>query len=303
MTFSSFLYCIRQGLKNIWRNRMFSMASLVTMTACIFLFGLFFCLVLNINATVRFYEEDIGVSVFFEPDLTDEEKEAIGDQIRSRPEVAEISFVSADDAWESFKDVYFEGNEEAAEAFVKGNPLTASESYTVTTNTVEEQPELVKYIEGLSGVRKVNRSDEVVRTLSGFNRLLTYASIVIVAILLIVAIVLISNTVNVGISVRRNEINIMKLIGATDSFVRAPFIVEGALLGLIGSAIPLVILYFAYNWLIGKIVERFSVLSSLSDVLLNVNQIYRYLVPVALALGLGIGLIGSIITVRKHLHV
>ena len=305
LTFSSFIYSLKQGLKSIWRNRLFSIASIVTMTACIFLFGIFYCLLLNVNETVRYYEEDIGISVFFDEDLTPEEKQEIGRKIETRPEVATITFVSADEAWEQFKEIYFEGDTEAAESFVKGNPLTSSESYSITTNTVEEQPALVEYIESLDGVRKVNRSDEVVQTLSGFNRLITYVTIAIVAILLIVAIVLISNTVNVGISARRNEINIMKLIGATDSFVRAPFIVEGALIGLIGSIIPLIILYFIYDWLVNLLVTKFSVLQSLTPVLLTNNEIFfKYLlVAVGLLLGLGIGLVGSITTVRKHLRV
>ena len=198
---------------------------------------------------------------------------------------------------------YFPDDPEAAQSFVKGNPLASSDSFSVTTKTVEDQTDLVSYIKTLDGVRKVNQSDEVVKTLSSFNTLLTYVSIAIIAVLLVVAIILISNTVNVGISVRKNEIGIMKLIGATDSFVRAPFIVEGVIIGIVGSAIPLVILYFTYNLLLNKIISRFSVLNSLSSILLGVNGVFLYLIPVSLALGLGIGLVGSIITVRKHLHV
>lgn len=300
---SSLGYNIKQGFKNIWRNRMFSIASLVTMTACIFLFGIFFSILLNVNAAVKYYEEDVGISVFFNEGITQDQIDRIGEQIKARPEVSEITYTSAEEAWQKFQQIYFPDDPDAAASFVKGNPLANDASYTITTANVEDQPTLVAYIKTLDGVRKVNQSDEVVRTLSGFNTLMTYVSIAIITVLLVVAIILISNTVNVGISVRKNEIGIMKLIGATDSFVRAPFIVEGLMLGLIGSIIPLIILYFTYNWLLNKIVTKFSVLNSLSNILLSVNDVYRYLIPVSLILGIGIGLAGSIITVRKHLRV
>ena len=303
MKLSSLGYNIKQGFKNIWRNRMFSIASLVTMTACILLFGIFFSVLMNVNAAVKYYEEDVGISVFFNEGISQDDIDKIGEEIKARPEVSDITFTSAEEAWQKFQQIYFPDDPEAAASFVKGNPLANDASYTVTTDSVEDQPALVAYIKSLDGVRKVNQSDEVVKTLSGFNTLLTYVSIAIIAVLLVVAIILISNTVNVGISVRKNEIGIMKLIGATDAFVRSPFIVEGILLGLIGSAIPLVILYFTYNWLLNKIVNKFSVLNSLSSILLGVNEVYRWLIPVALVLGLGIGLAGSIITVRKHLRV
>jgi cell division transport system permease protein len=282
---------------------MFSIASLVTMTACIFLFGIFFSILLNVNAAVKYYEEDVGISVFFNEGITQDQIDRIGEQIKARPEVSEITYTSAEEAWQKFQQIYFPDDPDAAASFVKGNPLANDASYTITTANVEDQPTLVAYIKTLDGVRKVNQSDEVVRTLSGFNTLMTYVSIAIITVLLVVAIILISNTVNVGISVRKNEIGIMKLIGATDSFVRAPFIVEGLMLGLIGSIIPLIILYFTYNWLLNKIVTKFSVLNSLSNILLSVNDVYRYLIPVSLILGIGIGLAGSIITVRKHLRV
>lgn len=303
MKLSSLGYNIKQGFKNIWRNRMFSIASLVTMTACIFLFGIFFSILLNVNAAVKYYEEDVGISVFFNEGITQDQIDRIGEQIKARPEVSEITYTSAEEAWQKFQQIYFPDDPDAAASFVKGNPLANDASYTITTANVEDQPTLVAYIKTLDGVRKVNQSDEVVRTLSGFNTLMTYVSIAIITVLLVVAIILISNTVNVGISVRKNEIGIMKLIGATDSFVRAPFIVEGLMLGLIGSIIPLIILYFTYNWLLNKIVTKFSVLNSLSNILLSVNDVYRYLIPVSLILGIGIGLAGSIITVRKHLRV
>ena len=303
MSINSIGYTIRQGFKNIFRNSMFSLASIATMVACIFLFGAFFAVILNVNSLVRSIEEEVGVTVLFEEGITQEKIDEIGALIEARPEVTSIKYTSPEEAREAFQKEYFEDNPEYAESFANDNPLAESASYTVQTSTIEEQQGLVDYVSELDGVREVNQSAEAAATLISFNRLLTYVSIAIIAVLLIIAVFLIANTVNVGISVRKEEISIMKLIGAADSFIRAPFIVEGILLGVIGAAIPLAILYFSYNWLIDKLLSRFGILSTMSGSLLTVNQVFFYLLPVGVILGIGIGLAGSIITVRRHLDV
>lgn len=302
MRISTFFYSIKQGIKNIWRNKMFSLASMATMAACIFLFGLFFAIVTNFQSMVKDAEEGVAVTVLFDDDITPQQIAEIGDRIKERPEVSAYSFKSAEDAWAEFSQIYFEGNEELAEGFGDDNPLQKSESYEIYLNDVSMQDTLVTYLENLDGVREVRRSEIVANTLSDFNRLIGYVSAGIILILLCVAVFLISNTVTVGIAVRKEEIGIMKLIGATDYFVRAPFVVEGILIGLIGSAIPLVLLYGMYSRLIVYIMEKFNFLSSLMK-FLPVHTVFRTLTPIALLLGVGIGFLGSFMTIRKHLKV
>ena len=164
------------------------------------------------------------------------------------------------------------------------------------------QEQLVEYIAGLSGVKEIHKSANVANTLSVANNLVSYVSLAIIIILFAVSIFLISNTVAIGISVRREEIAIMKLIGATDFVVRSPFLFEGIILGLIGAAIPLVIIYYIYNKAIGYVIQEFAVLNSILA-FLPVEQIFYTLVPIALILGVGIGFLGSAITVRRHLRV
>lgn len=164
------------------------------------------------------------------------------------------------------------------------------------------QDALVTYLESIDGIRKVNQSEVAANTLSDFNSLISYVSIGIIMILLAVSTFLISNTVTIGISVRKEEIGIMKLIGATDYFVRAPFVVEGILIGLIGSVLPLAILYVLYSKLVVYIAGKFSFLSNMMK-FLPVNQVFETLLPVALILGVGIGFLGSCITIHKHLRV
>lgn len=300
---SSLFYNIKQGFKNIWRNRMFSMASIATMSACILLFSIFFSILINVNYMIRTLEEEVGVSVLFDEGTSEERIKEIGTEIEKLDHVTSITYTSPEEAWASFCEEYFEGNEELAESFRSDNPLEYSASYTVHVDEIENQDAVVARIEKIEGVRKINQSASAVSTLTAFNTLMTYGSIAIIAVLLVVAVFLISNTVSIGISVRRHEIAIMKYIGATDAFVRAPFIVEGILLGAIGAAIPLAVVYFAYDRLVGILLARFDILSTISSSLPDSMVVFRILLPIGLILGVGIGLFGSIITVRKHLSV
>lgn len=302
MRISTFFYTIKQGLVNIWRNKMFSLASIATMTACIFLFGLFFMIITNFQSMVKEAESGVAVTVLFEPELSEQRIEEIGKLIKERVEVSRYEYVTADEAWESFRDVYFNGNEAAAESFGADNPLANSSSYVIYMNDISMQQTLVTYLESLEGVRQVNQSEIAANALTDFNSLIGYISAGIILILICVAVFLISNTITVGISVRREEIGIMKLIGATDYFVRAPFIVEGIVIGLVGAVIPLGILYMLYGKVIIYIGEKFSFIGNMMN-FLSAEQLFRTLVPVALVLGVGIGFIGSRITIRKHLKV
>lgn len=304
MRVSTILYTLKQGLKNIYRNKMFSLASIATMAACIFMFSVFFAIITNLDFMVKEAEQGVGVTVFFNEGMSTEEIQAIGAQIEQREEVEYMVYVSAEEAWEEYKEEYLKGAEELAEGFEQDNPLANSSHYEIYLRSVEDQAPLVEYLNSLTeqGIRRINQSEAVANTLSGFNKLLGYVSVTIIGILLFVAIFLISNTVTIGIAVRKEEIAIMKLIGATDFFVRAPFLVEGILIGLIGAALPLVAFYFMYNRLIMVIEEEFSVLSGLLQ-FLPASDLYHTLLPVGLALGIGIGFLGSGITIRKHLKV
>ncbi len=302
MRISSFVYTFRQGLKNIWRNKIFSLASIATMSACIFLFGLFYSIVVNFQSIVREVESGVAVTVFFDDDITEERIREIGDIIDKRIEVAEKKFVSADEAWANFREVYLSGAEDLMDVFDEDNPLAHSAHYEIYLTDVALQSDLVTYLNSVDGIQTVRSSELAGNILTDFNRLIGYVSAGVILILLGVAVFLISNTVTTGIAVRREEIAIMKLIGATDYFVRSPFIVEGIIIGFVGSAIPLILLYFMYSKLIVYMADKFTWLSSMLN-FLPVNQVFSTLVPVALLLGVGIGFLGSRMTIRKHLDV
>ena len=298
---STIWYTLKQGVKNIKRNWMFSLACIITMAACIFLVGIFYSIVNNVNSIAHKVEEEVPITVFFDEGTTEEEIQAVGDAIQARPEVARMDYQSADQAWEDYKQKYF-GDEDAADGFKDDNPLANSSNYQVYLNDITKQTELVNYIQSLDHVRKVNQSEQASKTLGSINKLVSYVSIAVIVILLIISVFLISNTVSMGISVRKEEIGIMKYIGATDAFVRAPFLLEGMVLGVIGAAIPLIALYFLYNSVVEYILNKFSVLTGVVA-FIPVWQIYQILLPIGLALGIGIGFIGSMMTTRKHLRV
>lgn len=302
MRISTIIYAFKQGFKNIWNNLMFSVASIATMSACIFLFGLFFSIVVNFQYIVRNAESNVTMTVFFDEDLDQGRINEIGELINARDEVVQVNYISAQDAWESFREEYFNGSEAAAESFQGDNPLAKLSSYEIYVDEIENQDELISYVEGLEGVRVVNSSESATKTLSTFNKLLGYVSAAIILILLAVSVFLISNTISVGISVRSNEIAIMKLIGATNFFVRAPFTIEGIILGLVGSAIPLGLVYVLYGKTVSFVLNRFHILNDIVQ-FLDVKQVFSVLLPVGLILGIGIGFVGSRFTIRKHLKV
>jgi len=292
---------------------MFSLASIATMSACIFLFGLFFSILVNFQYIIRSAEEGVAITVFFDEEATDEQIQKIGKELKARDDVSEVKYISAG---EDFQKDYFGDNPELAEGFKDDNPLANSDNYEVYMKTTDNsqdliarskslsstQQDLVKFAQSLDGVSKVNKSDVVANTLSSVNMLVAYISIAIIAILLGVSIFLISNTVTMGITVRKEEIAIMKYIGAKDFVVRSPFVIEGLIIGIFGAAIPLGLLYVLYDKAVSYVMERFSILKNIID-FLPVNVVYTYLLPIGLIMGIGIGFLGSFFTVRKHLRV
>ncbi len=298
MRISTFFYTIGQGFRNIIRNKWFSLASIATIGACLFLFGLFYAILSNFEHIVKTAEEGLSVTVFFQEGTPDTRIAEIGDMIWKRVEVSDVQFVSAEEAWESFKEDYLG---DYADGFTE-NPLAPSAHYVIYLSDVSLQPALVTYLESVPEIRKINKSEITAATFSGINALVAYVSMGIIVILFAVSIFLISNTVTIGISVRKEEINIMKYIGATDFFVRSPFVIEGILIGVIGSLIPMGIIYVIYNQVILYVTERFSMLTKLLE-FLPVETIFHVLLPVSVAMGVGIGFLCSIITVRNHLRV
>lgn len=302
MRISTFWYCLKQGIINICRNVWFSLASVATISACIFLFCMFFSIITNVRSMVNNVESTVGITIFFDESLTDSEIHAIGEEIGRRSEVREMQFMSADEAWETFSKDYFAGVEDLAEGFMEDNPLAGAASYQIFLNDIAQQDEFVAYLQGVNGVRRVNYSNSAADGLTSFNTIVGLLSIVIIGVLLAVSVFLISNTINVAAAFRKNENQIMRYIGATNYMIRAPFVVEGIVIGLLGAAIPLAFMFYLYRQVIAYVADRFQILSGIFQIL-PLEQIFPYMAGTAVLLGLGIGFFASFFTIRKHLKV
>lgn len=302
MRFNTIVYCIGQGLKNIRRHFLPTLASVGTIMACVFLFSVFYCIVENLRYTVERVEETVGITVFFDKELSEEEVRAIGAEIAKNGDIREMQFTSAEDAWAEFSQQYLEGAEELAGGFVEDNPLANMPSYEIFLSDIEKQGVFVEWLKGLPGVRRVNASSLTAGGLVDMNNAIGYVSIGLIGVLLCVSVFLINNTISMAIAARRDEIRIMRLVGATKGFIRAPFLVEGLLIGLIGAALPLLLVWGVYDRAIVYLQGKVAILARLLS-FLPLEEVMRMLIPVAAALGVGIGLFGSLAAVRKHLKV
>lgn len=296
--FGAIGYSFAQGIKNIRRNKMFSIASMATMAACIFLFGILYFVLVNVQFMIEEAESNVGVSVFFDEGISNEEISAIGEKIIAIDGVSSATYMSAEETWEHYKENYL--NEELSATFGNDNPLSNSMSYTVLFEEVSKQPDAVNHIKEISGVRKVNDSNDVVTSLLKINRALSIGTVVIVGLLLAIAAFLISTTVTMGVSVRKREISIMHLIGASDFFIRGPFLVEGVLIALIGVCLPLSLLYAVYYKVVAIIVNKFSGLF-ISMNFVGISDVFKFIAPVSLLIGVGIGLVVSSLTLSRQL--
>lgn len=293
---------VKQGIRSLKKNKIFTFASIGTVAACLFLFGLFYFAISNFQYIIKTAEQSVGISVFFDEGISEEQIQTIGDAIQKQPQVERVEFVSASQAWENFKQENFQDSPELIESFGDDNPLEESASYAVYLTSISEQDTVVDYIKTIEGVRTVKRSSEVAHGFASISKLVGVASSVLIIVLVLVSVFLIHSTIATGISVRKPEIAIMRFLGASDFFIWSPFIVEGVLIGMIGSLIPLLVLVFSYGRIIQYITERFSLFAGTISFLSTKSE-FALLVPASLLIGVGIGLVGSFITVRRNLNI
>ena len=302
MKISTFIYCLKQGFINLKRNKLFTLASVGTITACIFLMGLFYAVIANIQYIVEEAENNVCIEIFFNEGVDETQINQIADKIKMRAEYGDHEYISPEQAWENYKNLYFAEEPELAEGFANDNPLANSASLRVTLNDVSMQEAFVDFVEDIEGVRKVNYSATTASALTDLGKMVGFISASIIMILLAVGVFLISNTIMIGITVRKEEIGIMKLMGAKDSFVQAPFVVEGITIGVVGALIPVAVLHIIYKKVIIYILEQFNGIENVMT-MLPTGEVFGVLLPAAIIIGGGIGLVGSVITLHKHLRV
>ncbi|MCI8829882.1 MAG: ABC transporter permease [Lachnospiraceae bacterium] len=299
---SSFGYSLKQGFKNIGRNMLFSLASIATIAACIFLFCLFYAIVGNVRHSTMAAETTVGITVFFDQGLDETQIQAMGQEIGAREGVDSIRYISPEEAWESFQVEYFGEMKELAAGFAEDNPLANSASYEIFLTDISRQESFVADLNSMKGVRKVNYSHSAVAALENLDRIVSLLSAGIIGVLLAVAVFLISNTISVAAAFRKQENQIMRLIGATNWMIRAPFLVEGIVIGLIGAALPLAGIFVLYQRAVEYIEEHYAIMTGIFSPM-SIDVMFPSMVAVALSLGVGIGFFASFFTIRKHLKV
>lgn len=297
-----FIWTIAQGFKNIFRNKLSSFMSIATMTVSIFLFGLFYITLTNFSITMKRIQKDVCITVFFEEDSSEKDIEAIGELIKKNDNVEKMEYVSSDNALSSFISSYFDEDSEIKEMFKSDNPLEKSSSYTVYFKDSTKQNETVKEISKIAGVRKINEPTKTVKLLNDSSKLIGIASLFIMIVLIGVSIFLIVGVVSQGIIIRRNEIMIMKLCGATESMIRGQFLTEGIIIGLLGSAIPLYLVFFLYKRVIAYLMINYVNISPYIA-LHPAGSIFKTMMPMIFATGLGIGYVGSRLALIKYLKI
>ena len=292
------MYLFRLGLRNLWHHRVYTAASVITMSACIFLFGIFYLAVANVDSVVKGTEQNVYVSVFFDEGADPQQVEDVGHLIQDRPEVLRTVYVSADEAWSGFKEEYY-GNTEVLDGIFEGdNPLAASGNYQVYIDGIGNQEEFVRFAQGLSGVRRVTHSADTIQALlklrAVFSRLIAGSAFVMVFI----STLLIHNALAVGIEAQKEKTRVMRLMGAREGFVKVPFMVEGLVMGIAGVCIPLGLLLVSYRWGMRLAAQALGIYGG-SIGLLGEQAVFPGLVRACALLGLFTGTVGGMSVMGK----
>ncbi len=295
----TFFYCIGQGIKGLFKNRVYSLASIATISACLILLGAFYFMVRNLDAVLNRADSAVGLTVFFDEGCEENMILDIKSQIEKRVEVSEVKYVSPEEAWEKYKNESL--SPELAQVFGTDNPLEDSASLEVYMSDVSLQNSLIRFIKSIDGVRKVNYSSEVSDKLVDIKNIISVISAGLIAVLSAVAIFLIRTTITTGVNVRKPEISIMSVIGATDFFIQAPFVVEGILIGALGSLIPVVVLHYAYDKVTESLATQFGELIG-NFRFISGSDLTRKFAPIALLFGAGVGFVTSWATARRQVR-
>ncbi len=290
-------YLIGEGLRNVFKNKKSTIASLMIMCATMFVFGIFFLLGENVQAVVKQVEEQQAMQVFIEPEATEQEISELGNKIKSLQYVNTAEYVTKEDALNTVKS-WFKDNQSMIEPLAKNNPFKAS--YVVTLTDLTKINDVESEIKTFDNVKSITLRNDTINKLLNIANGVRTASAVILVLLILISIFIISNTIKLTVHARRKEISIMKYVGATNGFIRWPFMVEGIIIGVVAALISVCLLGVAYNYVAG---QASGMVETIQISLLQFSNLFNTLMITYLALGIGIGTIGSAISMRKYLEV
>ncbi len=303
MKISSFKYFVKEALVNVFKNGLMSFASMLTVASCVFILITSYNIAANISYSLNSFEEQIGLTAFINDSVTSDEIKALNSDLQTTEHVTSVIFISSEDAYENFA-ISLDGNTQILEGLPKESLLPRSFEILLDDNAYLDQ--VLRKLEQDTGegksysyVRHAKQEIEIIDSLTNAIRII---SIVLIIGLGFIGTVIIMNTIKITVNTRKNEITLMKYVGATDWFIRWPFIFEGIIIGLIGAIIPILITYFTYNSAINKLNSSLGFADSMFT-FHTVSELFQYSTPLALALGIFIGVLGSVTSIRKYLNV
>lgn len=297
MTGSSIKYLTKEGFRNIWTNRMMSVASIAVLMSCLVLIGSAAMMFLNIDSLLARIEEENVVMVFIDDTATEQEVAALEGEITDLGNIKDIEFVAKEDAWAQ----QLETMEEAQAEFFKeqSSDIPLPDAYKVTIENLDYFDDTVEGIKSLNHIDTIRENRELAQKLVSIRQGISVIAIVIIAVLFAISLFIISNTIRLTVYNRKLEISIMKSVGATNNFVRFPFVIEGMILGVLSGAIGLLLVWGLYE----LIVSRFNTL--LESLNLSAVGFAGYALPmlgIFVLIGVICGVGGSIVTMNKYLN-
>lgn len=290
-------YLLKEGISSIWKNRLMSLASIGTIVLCLIILGISYSIASNVDFILHQIESNIGITAYINDKVKEDEITTLRSKIENTPYVTGVTYVSKDQALESFSQD--SSLENVMEQFKEDNPLPAS--FEIRMDELENQDAIIRALEVYPEL-ELSYFQAEAPMLVELNRSIRLISTIIIASLTMVGILLMSNTIKLTVYIRRKEINIMKYIGAADWFIRAPFVIEGVIIGLIGGVIPIFAIWSTYTWTLKAIEETFGLMMD-SIQLQETAVVLAGFIPMCLIIGVSIGAIGSVISIRKHLQV
>ena len=297
MRFNVMNYLIGEGFSNLFKNKKSTMSSLVIMCATMLIFGLFFVIGENISAFVDSVAEAQEIRVFLDSDVTESEIEEVGNEILSIDGVKDAKYISREEGLESMRDVL---GDDLVEGYKERNIL--SPAYDVTLTDLELNSEVQSSLNSLQHVKKIEASNKVIDQVLRLAKGIRVVTAAILILLIIISTSIIANTIKLTVHARRKEISIMKYVGATNSFIRWPFLIEGVVIGILAGLLSVLVIGVAYTVIANKISETVF-MQMLQWKLLSFKDMFNLILTVYLALGMGIGAVGSSISMRKYLEV
>lgn len=300
MRLSSFSYFVREGFKSVFKNKTMSFASIATVCACILIMTFSYCFESNVEYMLEQVEESMGIAVFLEDDVTADDIIRISDEINEIEYVSRAEYISPDEALEDLI-ADWGVDSEILEGFTgSNNPL--SNSFEIELSDVVYQKQVLAELGEIEGVRNIRHAESETEMLINLERVVRYIGIAIIIALAVISVLIIMNTIRLSVTTRKNEINIMKYVGATDWFIRWPFLIEGLIMGIIGSIIPIILSWVLYDKAIELIYKNFPMISSIAEFRHSID-IFIVIFPAALIAGIVLGIVGSVSSIHKHLNV